>query len=62
MKKEVIGINHLREVLILINRSNNLLNGGNDIYPFYKWKDSLKEIKEDIEEYIKIESAYDGDI
>lgn len=56
MKKEIVGINHLKEVTLLLMRARNLLNHGKDVIPFAKWQDSLLEIKDEIEDHI-IEDA-----
>ena len=52
MKNEIVGINHLKEVTVLLLRARNLLNQGKDVLPFNKWQDSLTKIREEIEEHI----------
>lgn len=53
--KEVVGINHLVLIKGMLDKCSNLLNGGRDVHPYFKWKDSLEEISEEIEEYLQNE-------
>lgn len=59
MRREIVGINHLKEVMTLIVRASNLLNQGKDVLPYSIWQDMLKEIKDEIEEYIELETLSD---
>lgn len=59
MRKEIVGMNHLREAMALITRASNLLNQGRDVLPYCIWQDMLKEVKDEMEEYIEIETLSD---
>jgi len=52
MKKEIVGINHLKEVSRLLARTYNLLNEGKDILPYAKWQDLISSIKDEVNEHI----------
>ncbi len=56
MKDEVVGINHLLQVIQLLKKSANLLAQGKDVYPYSKWRDKLSELSDEIsEEIIEVE-------
>ena len=55
MKKELVGVNHLKEVTILLGRAINLLNQGKDIFPYAVWRDSLSTLKDEVKEHIEDE-------
>lgn len=59
MRKEIVGVHHLKEAMGLITRASNLLNQGKDVLPYSVWKDQLKEIKEKMEDYLQLEDSSD---
>lgn len=52
MKKELVGVNHLKEVANLLGRAINLLNQGKHIYPYAVWQDTLSTLKDEIKDHI----------
>lgn len=59
MRKEIVGVHHLKEAMALITRASNLLNQGKDVLPYCLWQDMLKEIKTQIEDHLEIDDISD---
>ena len=61
MKKDIVGINHLKQITLILTKASNLLNSGKDVLPYAKWKDTLSELKDEIEDHIILDSKLAGE-
>jgi hypothetical protein len=48
MKKELVGVGHIKAILGNLEKCKNLLNSGKDVLPYSRWQDDIDELIEKI--------------
>lgn len=51
-RESVIGINHLKQVKLLLEKSVGLLKQGTGVVPYENWKNTLSDLLDEIREEI----------